>query len=704
MIRLPPTCIGLSENDIRIHFQEFAIKQNLYAQGFGKDEVQRLCMGHYNWSNSIDTVPTAQPLKTSVLDSEDELTNATNNLSLQGKDKERLGLDGGSCNDGTSLRRPPLLQPDHCSPSPRSPPSSPPLPQLAIPYRHAPVRQSSLLRNTYNASSLTPTKSSSSLEDDLTYSEDQDWHGNIMVTGSFWRPSPARSISHRAWNKTYKSIKSEANRPTSTSGSNGIIENGLLHGQNTDNAEDFQAVKPDASSPGEIGALNPKAVPFLPTNLITSPPLASPSIPQSLRMPSPQSPQPQRPCPLDPCAIDWQGSSSPSLPSPPSIVPSVQRRHEMTAVEQIPVRPTLQLSFGSDHHVVGQRRTSSTRAATTQDPSTSSSIDSPTADSSSSPLEASPVQSLPVRPDSARTLRPPFGIYNDNYPAEVQPQTPADLQSGRKRVFTERSIAYTAPPGQIRGTVGISGSRAVPLSGTRGAYDARTQNDHEIMLQSPTERTARMRQTRAREWERRRQRQWRRLWWFERHQHTRNDRSEEEEEENDDSGGDQSDTERGSPAMRATMDDSTTDAVAAVDPSVGGLSVRGDPHVIYRRSPARGNITGQRANDHVAGTRQLQQRREIEVQPQEHHEEAVDGRDVATQPVTQEEPRRLDRTRRRREHRNGPGNESGDGRRGTRIGREGGAGGEDDGTEPGRFIDWRQFFDEDRVGEENFGE
>jgi hypothetical protein len=41
MIRFPPTSIALSDSDIDFHLREIQIKEQLYAQGFTRKEVQR---------------------------------------------------------------------------------------------------------------------------------------------------------------------------------------------------------------------------------------------------------------------------------------------------------------------------------------------------------------------------------------------------------------------------------------------------------------------------------------------------------------------------------------------------------------------------------------------------------------------------------------------------------------------------------------
>jgi hypothetical protein len=57
MIRSAATSIGLSQSDIDFHFCEIEIKEQLYAQGFTRKEVQRYYrerLGHINGSDAED--------------------------------------------------------------------------------------------------------------------------------------------------------------------------------------------------------------------------------------------------------------------------------------------------------------------------------------------------------------------------------------------------------------------------------------------------------------------------------------------------------------------------------------------------------------------------------------------------------------------------------------------------------------------------
>ncbi len=54
MIRFPPTSIALSDSDIDFHFREIQIKEQLYAQGFTKKEVQRYYGQRHGDINDVD--------------------------------------------------------------------------------------------------------------------------------------------------------------------------------------------------------------------------------------------------------------------------------------------------------------------------------------------------------------------------------------------------------------------------------------------------------------------------------------------------------------------------------------------------------------------------------------------------------------------------------------------------------------------------
>ena len=54
MIRFPPTSIALSDSDIDFHFREIQIKEQLYAQGFTKKEVQRYYSQRHGSINDVD--------------------------------------------------------------------------------------------------------------------------------------------------------------------------------------------------------------------------------------------------------------------------------------------------------------------------------------------------------------------------------------------------------------------------------------------------------------------------------------------------------------------------------------------------------------------------------------------------------------------------------------------------------------------------
>jgi hypothetical protein len=68
MIRFPPTTIALSDSDVDFHLCQIQIKEQLYAQGFTKEEVRGYyadLYGHRDDNESDHEIPSIQNLNLS---------------------------------------------------------------------------------------------------------------------------------------------------------------------------------------------------------------------------------------------------------------------------------------------------------------------------------------------------------------------------------------------------------------------------------------------------------------------------------------------------------------------------------------------------------------------------------------------------------------------------------------------------------------
>ncbi|KAF7510100.1 hypothetical protein GJ744_006999 [Endocarpon pusillum] len=465
MIRFPPTSIALSESDIEFHLREIQIKQQLYAQGFTPKEVQRYYNERHGQVNGCDAQEEVVLTLTQGSTCSQAKTKPGQGVEpdVLKSDRHRPSVDSTSMQTVSSSEnvqrenKPSSTVPEPLSSSPASMPSSPPVMQSTVPYRHAAVRQSSLLRIMQTAGSQSSTNSPSSGQDYEL--RDRGEEGDEIDAGlDDFLPSPAtRTRSYRPRSRTYTYISSEAgpptppNQPKSDQGSSPP----LWH---RPDQSDGSALEPSERSSQQKRLL---------LNAESSPAWLGPEIPSPLTLPPPLS-------------ISRRTSSlQVSLPDRTSLNTSMIKHPRTTAAlsPSLPERPLI--TYAEDNpparsSMPGNFPSIPPRANTSPEPS-SSILDSP---------------SPPQRPPRTEPRNPThrhngtFGVYNDQLPAGTQPQTPTDLQSSRRRAVAERNVAYTAPPGQIR---------------TTGRLIGADHDGEQVGAQSPTVRTARVRERRARE-------------------------------------------------------------------------------------------------------------------------------------------------------------------------------------------------------------
>ena len=480
MIRFPATSIALSENDVELHLREIQIKEQLYDQGFTQKEVQR----YYNERNGRVNDPVEDDFLSSRTPSsiwtntrKDAPQFVSAHSILEETRKASQASDGAfDTPDNTSTRTPSSNEivksrqkPSSTariafSSSPVSVPSSPPsVTQSSLPYRHAAVRQSSLLRIMHTARSQSSPDSNTSLHD-LNQSD---------AAPDDFLPSPASKIrTYRQRSKTYTFIESEADPPTPQRLSNTEQPTSPL---------DLQLSR---SRPTLSNALSSQS--WLDSEL-SSPLMLPPPLSITRRTSSMQFSLPDRTRSSTPLTLHHAVSqaSSPLLPSnSPATLDSLGTTvidNPLTGSSMTPTSPDIAFKIRSETSSAMPGDFPSTPPqANTYPHFSSSSLDSPDAS-----------VRVPPRTEPRNPSRRPngtFGIYNDLLPAATQPQTPADLHSPHRRAVAETNVAYTAPPGQIR---------------TAGRLIGADRDDVEHMAaQTPTARTARMRERRAREFAR----------------------------------------------------------------------------------------------------------------------------------------------------------------------------------------------------------
>jgi hypothetical protein len=480
MIRFPPTSIALSESDVEFHLREIQIKAQLYDQGFTQKEVQRYYSerhGRFDDSVEDDILSSRTPTSiwTSTRKDATQLVGA-HPIIVEARKASQVSHGASDTPDYTSTRTPPsneIVQSRHkpsfnapisySSPSGSVHSSPPSVTQSSLSYRHAAVRQSSLLRIMHTARSQSSPDSNSSLQD---LSQSHDAPDDFL-------PSPASKIrTYRQRSKTYTYIESEADPPT---------PQGLSNTEQRSSPPDLQL------SRSQTTLSNAQSSPYWLDPELSSPLMLPPPLSINRRTSSMQFSLPDRTRSSTPLTLNHAVShpSSPLLPSDsPAIFESLSTTvldNSLTGSSVPPSSPDLAFTLHSEipSAVLGEFPSTPPQANTYAHFS-SSFLDSP-----------DPSVRVPPRTEPRNPSRRPhgtFGVYNDLLPAATQPQTPADLRSPQRRAVAERNVAYTAPPGQIR---------------TAGRLIGADRDDMEHTgTQTPTARTARMRERRAREFAR----------------------------------------------------------------------------------------------------------------------------------------------------------------------------------------------------------
>lgn len=110
MICLPPTSIALSESDIDFHLREIEIKEQLYAQGFTREEVQRY-YGEPHGSVSggdvdDDDVLSTRPASVAMANAREESARGAKPLVVKGERCRSSGTSDPDMTDHQSDQRP----------------------------------------------------------------------------------------------------------------------------------------------------------------------------------------------------------------------------------------------------------------------------------------------------------------------------------------------------------------------------------------------------------------------------------------------------------------------------------------------------------------------------------------------------------------------------------------------------------------------
>jgi hypothetical protein len=98
MICLPPTSIALSESDIDSHLREIEIKEQLYAQGFTREEVQRYYGERHGSDVDDDDVLSTRPASVAMANAREDSARGAKPLVVK---EERCRPSGTSDPDMT---------------------------------------------------------------------------------------------------------------------------------------------------------------------------------------------------------------------------------------------------------------------------------------------------------------------------------------------------------------------------------------------------------------------------------------------------------------------------------------------------------------------------------------------------------------------------------------------------------------------------
>ena len=440
MIRLPPTSISISENDVQFHLRQTEILHGLLKQGFKKNDVARY-LDDYRKATAeaeghdldflVRPAPTAvelaccrsQPPSMHELDQTSEATDKSDPSSTPKSISSNLGTlskDVSLTNDPNNELKPTDYQ-DIGREESVSPLSM--APTMLI-NKHAP-RKSSLLRFAKAAS-----------PDDCSLSPEE---GAVLPDPIITRR--AAEYEHRSETNPYQASTRD-NPVVDSSPQDSIVEriNRMSLSNSTDVSEDMPFMLPPPFS------ATPRAHSFQYSSLASS------------GMVTRGDGNPER-------RVD----SSPSLETTTPLR-SIGFLDQYATLPDLSSSPRLPASPADDD--LTQLRASSISSGLPATPT---------------PIRAAaPVSSSEPRHHRHRYLDGnAFSVYNDSLPSSSQPQTPADLARGP--VVTERDAAYTAPPGMIR----VASSSTSIVHGSRW--------DRTLGEQSPTVRAISLRERRNRE-------------------------------------------------------------------------------------------------------------------------------------------------------------------------------------------------------------
>lgn len=437
MIRLPPTSIFLSENDVQFHIQQLEIYHGLLKQGFSKEDISR-----YLEDYRKNTLQEAESL------AQVEATRAPTTLDFacRGK-KEPPSLEScrGKGKDRDSSRSSVSFEPctsdedvHELSASPEtgthltdseedsgdenrsiSPIAMPPKIHLD---KHAP-RQSSLLRF---STAVSPDHQSDSSQ----------------LSQPPQIPASVRTRRYRPRSQTYPYHSSE--REQSSAAAFEPLPERIARLSLEDGG-----ISDRTSTTSSDGLSLPPPLPFSNT-LRRRPTLAS--LRSSIGLPG--SPE------------EHLGNG----PAPNNLLSTSTLLHPLDSQIEIPSSPPAHSSSSDDVSTPLPARSGSPDWPATPIPSRRPASSAQTEDRDHGPryLDGSV-----------------FSVYNDALPTTSQPQTPADMS--RTRLITEREAAYTAPPGMIRfGSFSITPREPSEFERNFGE-------------QSPTLRAINMRERRSRE-------------------------------------------------------------------------------------------------------------------------------------------------------------------------------------------------------------
>lgn len=462
MIRLPPTSISLSENDIQFHMQQAEIYQGLLKQGFDKQDISRYLEDHRK--NALPEMEPSVPAQASRAPSTLDFACRPRKdpSSFEGTCKNDKGIETGR-NSTSFESHPPVEDVSDISADPetvsrlsgseddsgedsaRSVSPTAMAPKIHS-NMHAP-RQSSLLRF---STAVSPDRQSCISE--------------LSESPQVASSGPVRRYRPQSQTDPYLSSERESSANSSEHVAERVAQLSL-----------DDSVRSDHSSPFSSDDLTlPSPPPQHFGSLRRRPSLAT------LR-----------------ASIGVPGSPDGDFANTTVATNLSSRCSSQSSVLLHP--PELQIEIPSSPPTHGS---------------------SPIDRSTPLPLDLDP-PAWPATPITARRTAPSthtedhdhgpryldgsvFSVFNDSLPATSQPQTPADLS--RTLLITEREAAYTAPPGMIRlGSVSTgphqlldSGGAVGQESPTLHAITMRERRSRELWRSMRVE-SARMRRNRLRD-------------------------------------------------------------------------------------------------------------------------------------------------------------------------------------------------------------